>query len=392
MADRVQKHTRQHPSRLSLSRLVIRKSVRLAHLLIGLIVLLLFIVPSGCKNIRAMGRNPRGEALRQVEALPNYRNGEFRNRREPGTQAGKVSLLGVIRQNTNRPKALKPSQPIPSLKTDLIGANYDKPTVIWFGHSSFLVKTATFTVLADPNFSGYAGPVSWMVRAFEGSNTYQVADLPAIDVLIISHDHYDHLDYQTIMQLKDKVKRVIVPMGVGSHFRAWGYAPEVVTELYWDQSLRVADSLRITATPARHFSNRSFANNKTLWASYVIEVEGYRLFFSGDGGYGRHFRRIGAQYGPFDLALMECGQYNVNWPSSHMFPEQTARAAADLQARTIIPVHWAKFKESFHPWNEPIRRLLPAADSLGIPVSVPRIGEPYTVGEPVKKTVWWDFD
>jgi L-ascorbate metabolism protein UlaG (beta-lactamase superfamily) len=231
-----------------------------------------------------------------------------------------------------------------------------------------------------------------MVRAFKGSTPYQVADLPPIDVLIISHDHYDHLDYETIRQLRDRVKRVIVPMGVGSHFLAWGYPPHIITELYWDQAMRVSDRLTITATPARHFSNRSFANNKTLWASYVIQVDDYRLFYSGDGGYGRHFKRIGRKYGPFDLAMMECGQYNVNWSSSHMFPAQTARAAADLQVRTLLPVHWGKFRESFHPWNEPIRLLLPAADSLHVPVTVPRIGEPYTVGDPVKNTGWWDFD
>jgi L-ascorbate metabolism protein UlaG (beta-lactamase superfamily) len=215
-----------------------------------------------------------------------------------------------------------------------------------------------------------------------------VRDLPPIDIILISHDHYDHLDYRTLMRLKQQVKKVVVPIGVGSHLRHWGFAADKVVELNWHQSFSLG-GLSITATPARHRSGRMFKANQTLWASYVIQAGSHRLFYSGDGGYGYHFKQIGQQYGPFDLALMECGQYSTNWPHSHMMPEQTAQAAADLQARMMLPVHWAKFAESDHPWNDPVTRLLPAARQLGVSVCTPQIGEAYTLGEPPKQRVWW---
>ncbi len=353
---------------------------------------LVAICTAGCRPVIALGKNPSGKELEKIEALPNYKDGQFQNLEQTSSAITrkKVKWTGIVKNLLNKPKTAKPGKPIPYMVTDLTNARFQKPTVIWLGHSSFLLKTKTANILVDPSFSGFAGPFRGLIKAFEGANEYGIKDLPPIDVLVISHDHYDHLDYTTVMQLKHRVKKVIVPIGVGSHLRRWGFDPEQVTELNWHQSVQISDSLRITSTPAHHRSNRGFAQRKTLWSSYVFNANGYTIYFSGDSGYSKHFKLIGEQYGPFDLALVECGQYNIKWPQSHLFPFQSARAGIDLKARMMIPIHWAKFAESTHPWNEPVQLLLKSADSLNLPVSVPYIGQPYSIGDPLLRENWWN--
>ncbi len=362
---------------------------------LSVFAIFLALLPAACQPIKSLGKNPSGEELEKIEQLPNYKNGAFQNLENfPGTSfsAGKPRWSRMLRYLlSKKPKGARPSKPLPAAITDLLKNDYKAPTIIWFGHSSFLLKTATANLLFDPEFSPYAGPLKGLIPAFAETDAYAVKHMPMIDALVISHDHYDHLDYRTVKRLKKKVRRVIVPIGVGSHLRKWGYRPEVITELNWNESVRLRDGLRITATPAHHRSNRTFAQNKTLWASYVVEADGHKVFFSGDSGYSGHFKSIGTQYGPFDLALLECGQYNKKWPHNHMFPYQTARAALDLKAGMIIPVHWGKFAESDHPWNEPVKQLLASADSLKVRVSVPFIGQPYTIGQAFQQVDWWNF-
>jgi L-ascorbate metabolism protein UlaG (beta-lactamase superfamily) len=361
-------------------------------LLNWLCLLLLFMFPQSCGIVRSLGHNPQGEALKQIQTLPNYRNGMFQNLDSADNGGNKVKGGNALKAMFNRPESITPSRPLPWVKTDLINTAYNRPTVIWFGHSSVLIKSRSGNILIDPVFSNHAGPIPGMIKAYKGTKHYTANDMPDIDVLLISHDHYDHLDYRTVKKLKSRIKKVIVPKGVGSHFVYWGFDPKNIIELNWNEGLALPGNLHITATPARHRSNRTFAEKKTLWASYVIQADDYKIFYSGDGGYGDHFKQIGKQYGPFNLALMECGQYNENWLHHHMMPEQTAQAVADLQAHLLQPVHWAKFAESNHPWNEPVKRLLPAAQKLGIAVSVPQLGEPYTLDDSPKRTVWWSVE
>jgi len=367
------------------------RKVNLKYLCSIWMLLYLTYIPPGCISIRSLGKNPSGEALKKLEQLPNYRNGQFQNLDSTDNAVHKVKPARIFKAMFNRPETTTPSAPVPWVKTSLTGPAPAKPTVVWFGHSSVLVRSGKVNILIDPIFSSNAGPVPGMIKAFAGSTHYTADDMPMIDALIISHDHYDHLDYKTVKKLKDRIKKVVVPMGVGSHFIYWGFNPQNVVELNWNESFTLPDGTQITAAPARHRSNRTLAAKKTLWASYIIRTDGYRLFYSGDGGYGSHFKQIGQQYGPFDLALMECGQYSVNWSHHHMFPAQSAQAGADVQAKMIMPVHWGKFAESTHPWNESVKLLLPAAKNLNINVTVPKIGEPYTVGEPAKQQVWWNF-
>jgi L-ascorbate metabolism protein UlaG (beta-lactamase superfamily) len=356
----------------------------------------LLVIHPGCQPIVALGKNPSGEELKKMEALPNYRNGQFQNleRRTSDTSYNRIHSFRwtrFVKYIFSRSKETWPHSVVPAMISDLRTPAGETPIIIWFGHSSFLIKTRQGNVLVDPNFSGYAGPFKGSVTAFDGSNIYDVRDLPPIDVLLISHDHYDHLDYNTVKYLRKRVKRVIVPMGVGSHFMYWRYKKSMITELNWNESYRYNQQLNITATPARHRSGRTLKGNKTLWASYVIQAGDYKFYYSGDTGYGIHFRKIGQQYGPFDIAFLECGQYNNKWPQNHMFPWQTARAATDLGAKLVIPVHWAKFAESEHPWNEPVNLLQKSADSLHLPLFIPMIGQPVSPRDTLIQYRWWDF-
>ena len=366
-------------------------------LLIVPFLLITALLVYGCTAIKSVGKNPSGEALQKIEGLPNYKNGEFQNLYQTvqvsaGVRSRKPRWLGLLKFFLKgQPKEVLPSKPLITVDTDLVNTTYDKPTVVWFGHSSFLLKTGTANILVDPSFSGFAGPFKGAIKAYEGSNLYSERDMPVIDALVISHDHYDHLDYVTIKRLRKKVKRIIVPIGVGSHFVYWGFKKEMITELNWNDSIKLTNTITITATPSHHRSNRTLKQKKTLWASYVIRTGDYKIFYSGDSGYSDHYKLIGEQYGPFDLAMMECGQYNIRWPSSHMFPHQVAQAAVDLGVAMTIPVHWGKYAELDHGWNESVNLYLKAADSLKVPVTVPFIGQPYTIGSVVKRVDWWNY-
>lgn len=342
----------------------------------------------GCGLVKSIGRNPKGEELSRLDTLPNYKNGSFENLAERADSAGKHNRWLFLHR---RPKTTRPTSPLPWVKTDLKALRASPPTIVWFGHSSLLIKTKQGNILIDPIFSNHAGPLPGVMTAFAGTTHYHTTDMPPIDVLIISHDHYDHLDYRTLIKLKEKIKMAVVPMGIGSDLIYWGFDPQKIIELNWNQSITLPGGLQITATPTQHKSNRTYGQeNKTLWASYVIQADNYKIFYGGDGGYGPYFKQIGKQYGPFDLALLECGQYSPNWPWTHLWFGQAAQAAVDLQARLLQPIHWAKFVEANQPWNEPIEKLLPVAKKLGVPVNVPRIGEPYALGDTLKTLVWWE--
>ncbi len=357
-----------------------------ASLLAGLLVV-------ACSAIRSTGRYPSKKQQAEFAQLPNYQNGEFQNPYKRTDTVNRPAVRRKVFSKERYGRFKKPvlSREMPSVKTNLKDTAFRAPTVTWFGHSSYLIQSNGFNILVDPVFSGYGSPLRFVNKNYDGSNIYRVDDLPYIDLLILTHDHYDHMDYKTVRKLRKTVDRVIVPLGVGRTLEYWGYDPSRFREVNWYDSVSPAPEVLLVSTPTQHFSGRRNKRRKTLWTSYVLEIHGYRLFLSGDGGYNRHFVDIGNQYGPFDLALLENGQYSIYW-SSHCFPEQTAQAAADLKTEMILPIHWAKFRATYHTWNDPIKRLLPRADSLGIPVTVPRIGEPYTVGDAPKREVWWDFD
>lgn len=337
------------------------------------------------------GRDPAGSRLERIQRSPNYRDGQFQNLTPTAVMREDASYRTMLLDYVNKPDANTPPRPLPSVQTNLKSLPDSTPTVVWFGHSSYLIKSKGVTVLVDPVLSGSASPVSLFGRSFAGSDVYEVDDLPAIDLLVLSHDHYDHLDYVTIKQLMPKVKRFYVALGVGAHLERWGVPADRIVEFDWWESHRVSDNINLTATPARHFSGRSFARGRTLWTSYVLTLHGHNLFLGGDSGYGPHFAEIGAKYGPFDLAVLECGQYGRDWPTIHMFPEEVVTAAGDLRAKTLLPVHWGKFALALHAWNEPIQRLTQRAAEQQLVVTTPKIGEPVVLDSVYPSATWWNF-
>jgi L-ascorbate metabolism protein UlaG (beta-lactamase superfamily) len=345
-----------------------------------------------CSAIRSTGHYPSKRQEAAFANLPNYRDGSFRNLYPRLDTTPRPHRSGFNKERYGRFVKPKLSQAMPSVKVNLKDTVFAAPTVVWFGHSSYLIQSRGVNLLVDPVLSGYGSPLWFINRNFEGSNVYALDDLPTIDLLLLTHDHYDHTDYKTVRKLRKTNVKVVAPLGMGRTLDFWGYAPRQFREVNWNDSVRIAPDILLVSTPVQHFSGRRNRRNKTLWTSYVLEIHGYRIFIGGDGGYNRHFADIGRQYGPFDLALLENGQYSMYWTSNHCYPEQTAQAAADLNARMIMPVHWAKFIATYHTWNDPVKRLLPCVDSLGIPATVPRIGEPYTLGDAPKRDLWWNFE
>ncbi len=338
------------------------------------------------------GADPSGKQLERITKSPNYKAGIFHNLHDTPMLAPGVSYPKLMWQFfVNKPKNTEPDKVLPSVQTDLKAISPDKPVVIWFGHSSYLIKANGKNFLMDPVFSGNASPVSFVGKSYPGSDVYATEDFPQLDGVLISHDHYDHLDYKTILKLNEKTKHFYVALGIGSHLLHWGIDESKITEFDWWEGIDLGDSVSITSTPARHFSGRGFGRYKSLWTSYVIQTPTHKFYLGGDSGYDDHFKTIGDKFGPFDLVFLECGQYDSKWPFIHMMPEQTVQASLDLKAKVLMPVHWGKFTLASHPWNGSIERATKAADSLNVKLTTPKIGEPIILDSSYPNEKWWRF-
>ena len=336
------------------------------------------------------GKTATGERLKRIHLSPNFRDGQFQNLNFTPVFAEDASKLDMIRDGIFKiSKRKKAVGSLPSKKTNLLTLDPAKDVLVWFGHSSYFMQIDGKTMLVDPVFSGHASPFSFMVKSFEGSDIYTSEDFPEIDYLFITHDHWDHLDSKTVLKLKPKVGKIITSLGTGAHLEHWGFAPDQIIEKDWNESAVLDSGFVITATPGRHFSGRGFKRNQAMWASFVLQTSSKKIFIGGDSGYDTHFVEIGIEHGPFDLALLECGQYNHSWKYIHMMPEETVQAAIDLKAKTFIPVHWGKFALALHAWDEPIERVTKEAHRLNIPIFHPMIGEEVNLNEPNETTEWW---
>lgn len=323
-----------------------------------------------------------------------FNNGKFNNTNSvpKDLSASETAKLAYTFFTTKVPNG----RPKADLKTTKVNAdtiaNYTgEARMIWFGHSSFLLQIEGKTILLDPMFGKVAAPLDILGgNRFNAEFPLEIEKLPTIDAVIFSHDHYDHLDYKTILKLKDKTNHFYVPLGVGTHLKAWKIPSNKITELDWWQEVKL-ESLNLVCTPAQHFSGRKLNNGQsTLWSSWVIQSKTENIYFSGDSGYASHFKEIGEKYGPFDLALMECGQYNDMWSDIHMMPEETAQAGIDVQAKKIMPIHWAGFKLALHEWTDPINRVKAKAETLNLKVITPTIGQNIIVKDSVNNyTNWW---
>jgi L-ascorbate metabolism protein UlaG (beta-lactamase superfamily) len=336
-------------------------------------------------------RNASKDREERILRSPNFKKGAFQNLSTTPMMAADTNYITVLFDLLHKPANWKPSGLLPSIKTDLKSLDSLNPIIIWFGHSSYLIHAGGKNILIDPVFTGNASPFSFMIKAFPGSDIYTVNELPAIDMAIITHNHYDHLDRKFMKQLKSKAKSFYTALGVGRHLENYGLDKNIITEMDWWDKKVISDGLEITATPARHFSGRGLKRGGTLWASFVLKIAGYTIFIGGDSGYDSHFTKIGELFGPIDLAILECGQYNDAWPYIHMKPEETVQASIDLDARMLLPVHWGKFALANHSWNEPIIRVVKNSAERNVNITTPMIGQPVVISESYPNESWWNF-
>jgi len=329
-------------------------------------------------------------SLPRTPMAPQRHDGKFRNPVRM-SKMGLLKTLGImLRVIFDKPADTVPSRPIPvhAITRDQLLDAADQ-SVFRLGHSTVLLKLNGEFWLTDPVFSQRASPVQWAGPARFHQPPIGIDDLPPIKGVILSHDHYDHLDHAAVLALAGKTEHFITPLGVGDRLIAWGIPAAKIRQLDWWQPTQVG-GVKLVATPAQHFSGRTpFDGNTTLWASWVIEEGGARIFFSGDSGYFKGFKEIGEKYGPFDLTMIETGAYDPQWPDVHMQPEETLQAHIDVQGKLLMPIHNGTFDLSMHPWHEPFDRISALAAERRLPLATPEIGLPYSIQQPAAEDPWW---
>ncbi len=318
-----------------------------------------------------------------------WKMGAFRNLDKTRLQEDLGSLFGDL-VGYIKAKHTQPTQPLPvATGGGPFRPESDRDYLTWYGHSALRLETGGKTILLDPMLGDWVAPVPFLGHRFPYEDYRPLADLHVIDLIVYSHDHYDHLDYDTLLAIKDRTRAFLCPLGLGAHLEKWGVPRDKITELDWWQQADIA-GCRFTATPARHFSGRSpGTRNKSLWAGFLIETSKYRLYFGGDSGYGRHFKEIERRLGgQFDLTMLDSGQYHDRWKNVHMQPEEALRAHQDLRGKVLLPIHWGAFSLSDHAWFDPAERML-QADQNECVIS-PMIGQRFSLDSLEEcRERWW---
>jgi L-ascorbate metabolism protein UlaG (beta-lactamase superfamily) len=334
-----------------------------------------------------LGRRPDAGRRKRMERSPQWRDGRFHNPQPIRSDFWKAIGAAMRPSPHARPPGL-----LATAKVDPSALRVAPETglrITWLGHSTTLIEIDGFRVLTDPVWGGRASPVDWLGAERWYEPPLALAELPEIDAILISHDHYDHLDHRTIIALKNNPATFIVPLGVGAHLEYWGVPKARIVELDWWETTRIG-SLRITSTPARHASGRVvFDKDLTLWSGYALTGPGHRVYFSGDTGMQAAFADIAEKLGPFDATLIEAGEYNASWPDWHIGPEQAVAAHRIVKGGVLIPIHWGLFNLAPHTWTEPVERVLAAAAGAGVTVATPRPGESVEPAAPPATTRWW---
>lgn len=342
-------------------------------------------------NQPSFGKLPRGERLERIQNSPNYREGKFQNLSPTIQITSDRSMFGIMLDFIfGKVEGLRPKIALPVIKTDLHQLDRNVDVMVWMGHSSLFIQKDGKRFLFDPTLV-MASPVSFYNKPFKGTNIYTPDDIPDIDYLLITHDHWDHLDYCTIKSIENRIGKVICGLGVGEHFERWGFGKERIIELDWNEHIVLDAGIIIYALPARHFSGRGLSPNQTLWVSYMLQMPSGNIFISGDSGYDNHFSAIGEQFGKIDLAILENGQYDEGWKYIHMIPGEQVKAAKDLNADNVFTVHNSKYALGKHPWKEPLENMSADAEQNSINLLTPMIGEPVYLNDNTQTfTKWWE--
>jgi L-ascorbate metabolism protein UlaG (beta-lactamase superfamily) len=360
--------------------------------LVGILILL-FISILIYLRLPVVGAAPKGERLARMKASPHYSNGQFHNiQPTPNLTEGysmpKVFFDFLTKTVPNQ----KPLEAVPTMRQDLAQLPENEEVWIWFGHSSYYMQLQGMKMLVDPVFSGNASPVPGTTKAFLGADQFTADDFASLDWLIITHDHYDHLDYQTVKALQPKVKKVLCGLGVGAHLVRWGYDEEQIVEVDWYTQITLGPNLEAVSWPSRHFSGRTFKRNSTLWCSFLLRTPEKSIYIGGDSGYGVHFAKLKEQWGPVDIAILDNGQYNLAWQAIHMLPEEVLQAGVDLGAKVILPVHNSKFSLAPHAWDAPMKSLHALRTDAHPVLWSPRIGEWVYLNEAEQEyKKWWEI-
>ncbi|MCE9880208.1 MBL fold metallo-hydrolase [Hafnia paralvei] len=363
-------------------------------ILITCVVLMILAAAGGVISalVPSMGRSPDTEQRHKFAKSPQYRDGKFHNEALTPMVSGSKGRMAVMWDFLFKKSRLaKPDHALPYVNTDLGSIDTDKDVIVWLGHSSWYLQLDGKRILIDPVLSDHAAPFSFMNKSFIDYYPWQAQRMPKLDYVLISHDHYDHLDYETMQLLQSRIGQIITPLGVGTHLLRWGFVPEQIVEADWNQQVVLDETLTLHVLPARHFSGRGFEGNPTLWASFLLQSSQRRLYYSGDSGYGTHFKKIGDRFGPIDVAILENGQYDSDWQYIHMLPEETVQAALDLNAAAVLPSHAGRFVMAKHSWNEPFIRLALTSRDKPYRLLTPKLGEVvWDDGKTQQFDVWWN--
>jgi L-ascorbate metabolism protein UlaG (beta-lactamase superfamily) len=335
------------------------------------------------------GGKPSMESLEKIKKSPYFEGKKFTNitpvsviTKKNIKKEGKYPHFSMLFPS----KEKNPSQPLPSYPFEK--ENITNNSFTWLGHSSILMNIQHTNIIIDPVFHR-ASPIGIFGSPFSIQHPFSQKDLPKIDIVLISHDHYDHLDYKSIQAFDNSISTYIVPLGVKAHLEKWGIESNRIQEIDWYET-HTQDNIDFILTPSQHFSGRGLTNRySTLWGGFIIQSLEQKIYISGDGGYSDEFKKIGKKFGPFDIAFIESGAYNTQWANMHMFPEESVQAGKDVQAKVIMPVHWAKFDLAPHQWKEPIERFVSAAKKEEIQITTPFIGETFFLKN-IPQHKWWE--
>lgn len=365
--------------------------MKIRYYILTFIILVVLTGATWYKTTPALGDDLNEKEMKKYNTSQNFKNGVFQNQEETPVMNSEVSTWKIMMEFMKKGENRTPEKVLPTVAFN--NAEFEKSTsgikATWFGHSTVLFKLNGLTIITDPVFSKHASPLGFTGnKSFDFENETQVSDLPEIDVVLISHDHYDHLDYKTIKQLTGKTKAFIVPLGVSAHLIKWKVPESKIIELDWYNNHNI-NGVEFVCTPARHFSGRSLKRNTTLWCSYVIKTDSTSVYFGGDSGYGKHFKEIGDKYGPFYLTMLECGQYNEGWPFIHTLPNEIPQAFTDLKGKRLLPLHWGKFKLSLHPWTEPVDKLITFMNGQHEALLTPEINKTINIDKSCINNYWW---